>query len=111
MAPWQPTLSTAITALVALLALAGVGVTVRQRFVADRNDQLWKRMEWAMSLLLSESNDARMIGFLAIATLLSDHDRGRRSQFRIGPVDLEFLRTTSDTVITRLLHRGGDDEG
>lgn len=54
----QPT----VTAIGAVLVLVGAGVTVRQRYQADRRDQWWRRTQWALELLLSGDEDSIVLG-------------------------------------------------
>lgn len=55
-------LQPAVTAASAVLVLIAAGITVRQRFVADRKDQWWKRTQWAFDLLLTQDEDSVVLG-------------------------------------------------
>lgn len=42
--------------------LLGAGVTVFQRYRADRKEQWWKRTQWALELILRPEEDANVLG-------------------------------------------------
>lgn len=77
--PWHFTLAMLITLIAAVLAAAGVGVAVWQRFWADRQTQLWNRMEWALGLVTApsdadadEEDKRRAIGLLVLARIQTE---------------------------------------
>lgn len=71
------------TFVVASVALY-VGLrTIRQRDLADRRDQWWKRMQWATDLTLSDDPHRQELGYTAIDLL------GRSSL--AGPEELALL--------------------
>lgn len=51
-----------VTGVGATLVLVGAGITVRQRYQADRKDQWWKRTQWALELLLRRDEDSVLLG-------------------------------------------------
>jgi len=60
-------LQPAVTGAAAILVLLGAGLTIRQRYRADRKDQWWKRTQWAFDLLLTGDEDREVIGLLVLA--------------------------------------------
>ena len=64
--PWfwlQP----AVTGGGAVLVLLGAGITVRQRYRADRKDQWWTRTQWALDLVVSGDEDSVVLGLQVLA--------------------------------------------
>ncbi len=60
-------LQPAVTGAAAILVLLGAGLTIRQRYRADRKDQWWKRTQWAFDLLLTGEEDREVLGLLVLA--------------------------------------------
>ena len=75
MVEWQPVATVAS----ALLVLAAALLTVRQRDRADRKDQWWKRTQWALDLVLTGDEHARVLGMSVLqqqveSTLADEED-------------------------------------
>lgn len=106
-AEWAP-LATGLVAAVALI----VGVlTVRQKSIADRRSEWWKRVEWAVEQTLSESEQRRIVG-VEVLTQLVDSDQPTKDEVRLiralGALTLaQALSTEDDESITD----ERDDEG
>ena len=60
-------LQPAVTGAAAIFVLLGAGLTIRQRYRADRKDQWWKRTQWAFELLLTGEEDREVLGLLVLA--------------------------------------------
>ena len=59
-------LQPAVTGAVAILVLLGAGLTIRQRYRADRKDQWWKRTQWAFELLFTSDEDREVLGLMVL---------------------------------------------
>jgi hypothetical protein len=95
--PWAFTMTHAVAILVPVLVLIGVWITVHQRQRADRNDQLWKRMEWAFGEIWSGDDDRKMTALLALESLISDN--GKAGDFRLNEFDRKLLNDVSDSAL------------
>ncbi len=60
-------LQPAVTGAAAILVVLGAGLTIRQRYRADRKDQWWKRTQWAFDLLLTGDEDRQVLGLQVLA--------------------------------------------
>lgn len=83
---------------VATLAVASVALyvglrTIRQRDLADRRDQWWKRYQWATDLTLAGDEHARRMG-LEVLELL-----GRSAL--AGPEEIELLEAGMTAELSR----------
>lgn len=77
------------TLVAALVALAGVGVTILQRWRSDQRDAWWKRAQWAIDKSLSADPSEREIGSRAIGILVT-----KRSGATVA--DVEVLRVAAE---------------
>lgn len=77
------------TLVAALVALAGVGVTILQRWRSDQRDAWWKRAQWAIDKSLSADPVEREIGSRAIGILVT-----KRSGATVA--DVEVLRVAAE---------------
>jgi hypothetical protein len=57
--------------LAAVLVLAGVFLTIRQKDRADRKEQWWKRVQWSADAVASVDEARRCIGLSALTALIS----------------------------------------
>jgi hypothetical protein len=73
------------TLIAALVALVGVGVTVVQRWRADRRDAWWARAQWAIDKSYSTDPEQREVGNRAMGVL-------NREVFGIWDADIEVLK-------------------
>lgn len=103
--PWAWSLPILVTILVAGIAFAGavVGVMVQQRI--SRADQLWKRLEWAYGAALSEDENRKMLGLLALERL-SDPELAKHDGYVVAESDVRLMNEISDLVL--LSAREGD---
>lgn len=67
--PWQMTLPLLFTLVVAVLAVAGVLITVGQKHRSDQRQQLWNRIEWVLDAVTSPDPSTSTIGALAASYL------------------------------------------
>lgn len=84
-----------ITLVVAGLAFTGVLTSAVLRWRADRRDELWKRIEWAVNLSWHDQAHARAAGSLALELLLAGSRRtdapqppSRLTSFDVGHIEL-----------------------
>jgi len=59
-------LQPAVPGVAAILVLLGAGLTIRQRYRADRKDQWWKRTQWAFELLFTSDEDREVLGLMVL---------------------------------------------
>lgn len=78
--PWQWTLPLLITVLIGAATAVGVVWTLIQKHRADRRQQLWNRMQWALDALISSDPDTAMVGALAVNHLVKSSSRPKGSQ-------------------------------
>lgn len=99
--------STQLIALVAAgVALTGVLVSAMLRWRADRRDELWKRIEWAVNLTWHEKSHARAAGSRALELLLSStiqrdapQPPSELTDFDIGHIQL-VIKALEDKEVT-----------
>ncbi|MDR5700963.1 hypothetical protein [Agromyces aerolatus] len=96
--PWAWSLPILVTILVAGIAFAGavVGVMVQRRI--SRADQLWKRLELAYGAALSEDENRKMLGLLALERL-SDPRLAKRDGYVVAESDVRLMNEISDLVL------------
>lgn len=92
-APWQFTLPLLITALLGLATVIGVVVTLIQKHISDRRQQLWNRMQWALTAMTSSDPDAAVIGYLAVQHLVDSGQlpRKQRPPIALTTYDVQLL--------------------
>lgn len=93
-------LQPAVTGGAALLVLLGAGLTVWQRYRADRKDQWWTRTQWALSLVVSGEEDQTVLGLQVLAqqaaARAADKEDGNFIAQVLGPL-VDSYRETGDT--------------
>jgi hypothetical protein len=80
-APWA-------TLIAASVALIGVGITVWQKWRADRRDAWWKRAEWAIDKSLSDDAAHREIGSETMGILVNEPFGGSDTDVRVLKIAL-----------------------
>lgn len=91
--PWQWTLPLLITVLIGAATAFGVVWTLIQKHRADRRQQLWNRMQWALNALISGDPDTAVVGALAVDHLARSSSRPKGSQppIALTQYDVELL--------------------
>lgn len=96
-AEWAP-LATGLVAAAALI----VGVlTVRQKSIADRRSEWWKRVEWAVEQTLSDSEQRRIVG-VEVLTQLVESDQPTEDEVRL-------IRALGALTLAQALSTGDDE--
>lgn len=96
-AEWAP-LATGLVAAVALI----VGVlTVRQKSIADRRSEWWKRVEWAIEQTLSDTEPRRIVG-VEVLTQLLESDQPTKDEVRL-------IRALGALTLAQALSTGHDE--
>lgn len=92
--PWSFGTTQLITLVVAGLAFTGVLTSAVLRWRADRRDELWKRIEWAVNLSWHEQDHARAAGSLALELLLDGlrHSEPAQPPSRLTAFDVRHIR-------------------
>lgn len=109
-AEWAP-LATGLVAAVALV----VGVlTVRQKSIADRRSEWWKRVEWAIEQTLSDTEQRRIVG-VEVLTQLLESDQPTKDEVRLiralGNLTLaQTLPTEDDRATSSSDNRDGEGQ-
>ena len=101
----NPWLQPVVTGLGALLVLLAALLTVRQRYRADRRDQWWKRTQWSLELLLTQEDDATVLGL----NLLTQQVRARLADAEDTALVLEVLLPWVDSY--EMPEQTGEAEG
>ncbi len=104
---WDVNVGTFAPLVAALLALGGVAVTVWQRHRAERSDELWKRMSWAIDHASSDEDSRRVTGLRALNQFVK---RSGTSQFRLTAADLELCEGVARSALEATIARR-DEEG
>ncbi len=103
-------LQPAVTGAAAILVLLGAGLTIRQRYRADRKDQWWKRTQWAFELLLTGEEDREVLGLLVLAqqaaAKAADTEDGAFIAEVVQPVVDAYMQT-DDTEVVPSMGRAG----
>lgn len=85
-----------VTGLGALAVLLGAGLTVRQRYRADRKEQWWVRTQWGLDLVVSGDEDKLVLGLEVLAQQAVAHVADREDAAFIDqvltPVTDDYLR-------------------
>lgn len=96
-AEWAP-LATGLVAAVALV----VGVlTVRQKSIADRRSEWWRRVQWAVEQTLSEEDQRRVVGIKVLAQLI-DSEQPTKDEVRL-------IRALGELIVAETLPTGDDE--
>jgi len=103
-------LQPAVTGAAAILVLLGAGLTIRQRYRADRKDQWWKRTQWAFDLLLTGEEEREVLGLLVLAqqaaAKAADTEDGAFIAEVVHPVVDAYMQT-DDTEVVPSMGRAG----
>ncbi|MFI7588343.1 hypothetical protein ACIB24_14840 [Spongisporangium articulatum] len=75
----------------AIIALLGVGATVRQKSKTDRREQWWKRAEWSLDQIFHTDEARQRVGF-AVLLVLADSRLATSEEFAL-------LDAAADVVI------------
>ncbi len=96
-------LQPAVTGAAAILVLLGAGVTIRQRYRADRKDQWWKRTQWAFELLLTSDEDREVLGLMVLeqqaAAKAADKEDSAFIAEIVHPVVDAYMQTDDTEVV------------
>lgn len=79
-APWQWTLPLLITVLLGVATAIGIIATIVQKSRADRRQQLWNRMQWALNAMTSTEEETAVIGYLAVQHLADSQQLDKKHQ-------------------------------
>lgn len=96
-APWQWTLPLLITVILGAATAVGVIWTIVQRHRADRRQQLWNRMQWALDAATSEEEVRAFVGALAIEHLLEADEHAEKyggPPIKMTTYDVDLLDRT-----------------
>jgi len=96
-------LQPAVTGAAAILVLLGAGLTIRQRYRADRKDQWWKRTQWAFELLLAGDEDREVLGLMVLeqqaAAKAADKEDSAFIAEVVQPVVDAYMQTDDTEVV------------
>ncbi len=108
-------LQPAVTGAAAILVLLGAGLTIRQRYRADRKDQWWKRTQWAFDLLLTSEEDREVLGLLVLAqqaaAKAADTEDGAFIAEVVQPVVDAYMQTDDTEVVPTISRAGSASTG
>ncbi len=107
--------ATSLTGAAAILVLLGAGLTIRQRYRADRKDQWWKRTQWAFDLLLTDEEDREVLGLLVLAqqaaAKAADTEDGAFIAEVVQPVVDAYMQTDDTEVVPTISRAGSASTG
>jgi hypothetical protein len=126
---WGIDPSTLATLIVGFLALLGVGATLWQRHRAERSDERWRRMSWAIDHASSGEKGRGMTGMRVLLQFITENGpsvdslpaarrRGQRkranSRYRLSTTDLRLCKDVAGSALAATRERwdqGGEARG